>query len=226
MFSARYLATLLKAITGGGPTTTPSYIGSGTGVNSVSDPTPSYPANAAGDYFVCRVYCNTGSCSGASGWTQVGTATDGVVTIYVFERTARATGSDSGTVTFTGTGGPIQAQIDCIRNVATSGHVEDVSTATSGSNSINMPSVTAGGNHRYAYAAIGANNGLDGMASATGESGGDWTELVAEQTAGGGAGLQAQGAALSSGGTISGGSASIGASSTRGVCVAFALVGT
>lgn len=226
MFSASGLGVApYKPASGGGPTTTPSFIATGAGVNAASDPNPSYPANASGDLFIARVYANGGTVSGAAGWTQRGTVSDGVVSIYVYTRDARATGSDSGAVTFTASGGTFHAAIDCIRNVATSSFVESVVTATSASNSINMPTVTAGGNARFAYAAIGANNGLDGMASATGETGGDWVELSAEQTSGLGPGCQAQGAPLSSGGSISGGSASIGASSTRGVCVAFALVG-
>lgn len=210
----------------GGPTTTPTFVATGTGVNATSDPAPAYPSNAAGDLFIARVYANGGTVTGAAGWTLQGSVSDGVVTIYAFTRNTRATGSDSGSVTFTASGGTFHAAIDGMRNVATSSFVEDVSTATSATNTINMPSVTAGGNHRFAYAAIGANNGLDGMGSATGESGGDWVELSAEQTSALGPGCQAQGAALSSGGTISGGSASLGAGSSRGVCVAFALVGT
>lgn len=86
-----------------------------------------------------------------------------------------------------------------------------------------MPTVTPGDVNRYAFAAIGSNNGNAGMASATGESGGDWQELAAEQSSGLGDGVQGQGATLAGGGAISGGSMAL--NSAIGVCVAFALVG-
>ncbi len=207
-----------------GPTNTPAYVDAGAGVNDIVDPDPDYPAtNNAGDLFVMVVYCNTGSASTPSGWTQQGTATDGVVTIYVFTRDTRSAGSESGTVAVTGTGNPIQARIFAYADVATSAFVEDVDTATSATSTLNMPACTAGGNARRALCAIGCNSDA-GMGSATGESGGDWTEVVAELTSGLGAGQQLQHAALSSGGTISGGSMTH--NGTRAVAVSFALVGT
>lgn len=207
---------------GGGPTVTPSVRAADAGTNASSNPTPAYPTNVAGDLFLMHVYCNTGAASVPSGWTQIGTAADGVVTTYVFRRDARSTGSESGTVAVTGTGSPIQARIYSIQDVATSSFVESVQTATSGTSTLNMPTVTAGGNARRAFCCIGCNSNA-GMASATGESGGDWIEIAAELTSGLGAASHGQSAALSSGGAVSGGSMTH--NGTRAVAVAFALVG-
>lgn len=207
---------------GGGPSTTPSWIAAGAGENTASNPTPAYGTNESGDLFVLHVYCNTGSASTPSGWTLVQSATDGTVTNYVFTRDTRSTGSESGTVAVTGTGFPIQARIHTFRNVATSSFTESVTTATSATSTLNMPTVTASGNARLAVACIGCNSDA-GMGDATGESGGDWAEVTAEFTSGLGAGAQTQTASLSGGGSVSGGSMTHGG--TRAVCVAFALVG-
>jgi len=207
-----------------GPTVTPSWIDAGAGANALSNPTPDYPAtNAAGDLFVLHVYCNTGSASTPSGWTLQNSSTDGVVITYVFTRDTRSAGSESGTLAVTGTGSAIQARIHAYRNVATSAFVTGGATATSGSSTLSMPTVVAGGNARLAVSFIGCNSD-SGMGSSTGESGGDWVESVAELTSGLGCGMQNQHAALATGGTLSGGSMSHGGS--RAVCVAFALVGT
>lgn len=172
-----------------------------------------------------RIYRNAGIAPTLAGWTQQGIVTGTGINLYVFSRDTRATGSDSGTVTVTMTGTPAIAQIDCFRNVATSSFIESVVTATAGagSTSLSMPTVTPGGTFRYAYAAVASTNGNAGMASATGESGGDWVELAPEQTSGLGDGIQAQGSSQAGGGAISGGTMVL--NTAQGICVAFALVG-
>jgi hypothetical protein len=211
---------------GGGPAAPPTYVDTGAGANGSGSVAPSYGTNAAGDLFIARVYRNGGSITTPAGWTLQGTCTGTGLEIKVFTRDARSTGSESGTVTFTATGSsPACAQIDTMRNVATSSFIESVVTASAGggSSSLNMPTVTPGGVNRYAYAAIGSNGGNSGMASATGESGGDWQELAAEQSSGLGDGVQGQGSTQAGGVAISGGSMVL--NSAQGVCVAFALVG-
>ena len=215
-------AAFNPSTSGGGPTTTPSWIAAGTGSNANSNPTPAYGTNASGDLFLMLVYCNAGSSSAPTGWTQQHTATDGVVTINVYTRNTRSTGSESGTVSVTASGGsPIQAVIHTFRNVATSSFVEGTSTATGGS-PLSMPSVVCGGNARLAVAAMGCNSNA-GISDSTGESGGDWAKATAEFTSGVGAACCIQIASMSSGGTISGGSSTT--SGSRTVCAAFALIG-
>jgi hypothetical protein len=212
---------------GGGPADPPAYIGTGTGANGTGTVAPAYGPCAAGDLFIARVYRNGGSITTPSGWTLQGSVTGSGIELKVFTRDIRASGTEEGaTVTFTTTGAaPACAQIDTFRTVATSSFIESIVTASAGggSSSLNMPTVTPGGVNRYAYAAVGSNNGNAGMASATGESGGDWVELAAEQTSGLGDGVQGQGSTQAGGGAISGGTTAL--NSAQGLCVAFALVG-
>lgn len=204
-----------------GPTVTPSWIAVGTGSNAFSNPTPAYGTNASGDAFLMIVYCNGGSASAPSGWTQQASGTDGVITIYMFTRDTRSTGSESGTVTVTGTGSPIMATIHTFRNVATGTFVEGASSSSGGS-PLNMPSVVTAGPSRLACAAIGCNSNA-GISDATGESGGNWAKPTAEFTSGLGAAQALQTASMSSGGTISGGTTTT--SGSRSVAAALALIG-
>lgn len=228
MFGAgrAFCAGSFKPSAGGGPSTTPSYAAAGTGDNAAGSPTPSYPANTSGQLFVLHALMFSSSDTlSVSGWTVVPGApiTNGTLREYVLTRDTRATGSDSGTVTVTNSGSSLCfARIYAFSNVATSSFIESFASTTAASGTIGMPSVTAGGSARLAVCFIGTNNDA-GMASATGESGGDWTEAVAEHTSGVGAGIQIQTASLSGGGTISGGSAVV--SGNLPIAIGFALVG-
>lgn len=213
---------------GGGPTDTPFFATAGTGSNALGDPTPDYPANTAGDLFVLQAYVQSGdTISTPSGWTAVPSTpvtNGGSNAQYLFTRDARATGSDSGTVTVVTSGSNFcQARIYAFTDVEVSAFIEDVTSTTATDGTCPGPSVTAGGNARLGALFVTSNNGNAGMAACTGESGGDWTEAVAEHTSGIGPGIQMQTADLSSGGTISGGSASV--NGTNSIGIGFALVG-
>jgi hypothetical protein len=167
-----------------------------------------------------------GTVTTPSGWTlQAGPATQGTINAYWYTRDTRSTGSESGTVTVTNSASFSQAIIVAISGVATSSFSEGPGTNNGTTTTVGMPTVAATGNHRLALAAVFADAGLNGMSSATGESGGDWTEAAAEQSSGLGWAFQVQSADLASGGTISGGSQTV-TGTTKWCAAGFALVGT
>lgn len=141
------------------------------------------------------------------------------------ENTAR-TGLESGTLTLTFAAGGSRktARMYAVANDS-GGAVESVVTSTGGLDPVSFPSVVAGGVNRLAMAFVAADDD-NAIGSATGETGGDWTEATAEYLGSGlNSMLQLQTAAMASGGTISGGTASMGADDDW-VVTAFAVVGT
>ena len=211
---------------GEGASVTPSFVAAGAGVNAFNDLDLEYPSVAAGMVFFAQVYSQLGESSGApDGWVLVHEFTDGAVTQYVYRRTARSTGSDSGTVTFSMTlGDPNQGRIYAFEDVALADFIESIDDTYTTNGSADGPTVAPNGPARLAVAFVSSNNGVTGMAAFTGESGGDWTEAVAEQTSGNGPGIQLQTAPLAAGGTISGGTAAV--DGVRAIVIGFALAGT
>ena len=213
---------------GEGPGTTPSFVAAGTGHNSTGDVLPEYPAVADGMLFAAQIYTQGGTATPIAGWSAGGPSafTDGVVTQYVYFRDERSSGSDSGPVTFpVSAGAPNMGIIYAFRDVALEDFWEaeaDPTYATDG-NALG-PTIPTLGNARLACAFVSSNNGVSGMAAFTGETGGDWTEAVAEHTSGIGPGVQLQTAPMPTGGTISGGTAAV--NGTRAITIGFALVGT
>jgi hypothetical protein len=102
--------------------------------------------------------------------------------------------------------------------------VESVATTSGALQPVNMPSVAAGGNFRLAVCFISCDDDND-IDPSTGETGGDWTEAVAEYFGGVNTMINLQTAALASGGTISGGSATL-SNDDGWVTSGFAVVGT
>ncbi len=213
-----------RAATASGPAAPPTFAAAGTGANALGDPTPSYPANVSGDLFVLHAYVETDTITPPAGWSTQASIVNGAISHYVFTRDARATGSDSGTVTVVTSGSNLCiARIYGFRTVAVANFIESVTDTTATNGTCPGPTVAAGGVNRLGVFLVVSNGGVSGMASCTGESGGDWTEAVAEQTSGLGGGIQLQTASLSAGGTISGGSAAV--NGTNAIGVGFALVG-
>jgi hypothetical protein len=214
-----------------------TYIEAGAGVTAISgaDPAPAIPTTnqAADDLLIIQAaYSNdplADTISTPTDWTLLygpDDAPDGVVfdtRQYLFGRID--TGSLSGTVTLTVSGSAVttRARIYRFRGTATSSYTESGSYLEAADASIEIPSVTtsAADGLAVAFVHIADDNAV---ASATGETGGDYTEAVAEYltTTGNDGCLQLQIAAMASAGTISGGIISMGASDAWG-CRAFGL---
>ncbi len=216
-----------------GPTTTPSWIASGTVSKAASgNLTPAYGTNASGDLFMCQIASYNNQYSTPAGWTlhHVRSEGDGfgnTMRNYVFSRDARSTGSESGTVTFTNTGGATggNAVIHTFRNVATSSFFEALAeVANAGAGPLSCPTVTPTDVHRLAVMFLTASSFGGSLASATGESGGDWAEGQEDNDGTTSVTTHAQTAALSGGGAISGGTVACGSIFSVNA-VAFALVG-
>ena len=221
----RRLGRLGRAVAAGGPTVAPSWIAVGTGDNrTTANPTPAYGTNVAGDLFIMQGLAQSGNLATPAGWTLITSVAVASNTEYAWYRTARSTGGESGTVSINSVSNTFsQAQIFTFRGVATSSFVEGAATSSNAGSTCPGPSVTCGGNARLAVLLVSSNNGNAGMASSTGETGGDWAEATAEWTSGLGPGIQLQTAAMLSGGTISGGSSNVNGTAACGI--GFALVG-
>lgn len=213
-----------RAYAAGGVSVTPAaplpqFIAAGPGNNSLGNLACDLATNAAGDLFLLQVYSQLGTASTPAGWTPVGSVTDGVVTLYVYARNARATGGEVGSVAITMTAGsPNQGRIYSCRGVALAGFVEDVTTAAAAAEPIVGPTIAPGGASRLGWFFLGANSN-SGLGAITGNTGGLWVEDVGEFTSGAGAEIQAQSAPV----PVAGGSLAVPAAS-RVMSIAFALV--
>lgn len=180
-----------------------------------------YPTLAASDLLVLHVAIRTlplDTVTTPSGWTLqwADDVDDPGTKAYTFTKVA--TGSESGSlvVSFSGTNSTKSARMYSFSG--TNGVIEGASTSHSNDVTLDMPSVTTAGVDRLAVALITIRD-TRAVASATGETGGDWTEATAEYaplpT------LQVQTATIAVAGTISGGSQVMAA--TPWVIRAFAL---
>lgn len=232
---ALFARALIRSTTpgAGGLTITPSWIASGTVSRAASgDLTPAYGSNNAGDLFLAHGSSYNNTYSTPAGWTlwHVRSEDDGFGnTMYnrVYYRDTRSTGGESGTVTFTQTAGGAGGNfvIHTVRNVATSAFIEALAeVANAGSGPLNCPTVTPGGVHRLAMMFLTASSFGGSLASATGESGGDWAEVQEDNDGVTSVTTHAQAASLSGGGAISGGTVACGSIFSVNA-VAFALVG-
>lgn len=216
---------------------TPTYNSAGNGAaiattGNLSVPWPASVPSGKLAVLQATVRNATSTISTPSGWTLMYGPDNGGSTVtvrqYLFRLNTLTTGSESGNVALSygsDAGVTKTGRIYLFDDVDTASSFEAGANTVGTSNSISMPSVAAGGNNRLAVACLFVSDD-NAVASATGESGGDWTEAVAEFTTqlGSDGCIQLQTADLSSGGTISGGATSMGASDPWGVR-AFALVG-
>jgi len=211
-----------------------TYQSAGAGVGGVSTslevPYPSSPA--ANDLFVLQVYVEgtTQQPTTPSGWTSI----SGPNTIYNSRGRAWAfvkysTGSESGTLTVSGfgTGGIGKyARMYSFRNVATTSGWENVDWETSSSTTdiVYDNSVTTSQNKGYAVNLVYIYDDSAVPINFADETGGDFTELVAEfkDTSSSDATLQIQGATMTTAGTVNGGSYDQGNADESGV-IGFAL---
>jgi hypothetical protein len=215
---------------GGGPTNTPAYAAAGAGTDGTGTLNVAYPTGiVAGSGLLLHVHVRSASGQEptASGWTTLaGPHSSGTPTSRQWVFGLIASGSESGSLSVTFAAGTARktARMYRFTNVS-SLSVESVATTAGTVQPVSMPSVTAGGNCRLAVCFIGVDDD-DTIDASTGETGGDWTEATAEYL---GSGLNSmialQTAALATGGTISGGTATL-SNDDDWVASAFALVGT
>lgn len=211
----RRLGQIGRANPSGSPIQSPLYIATGTAVDLSVATNPAYGTNAAGDLFVMQVGIrHSGTYTppiAPGGWVQVAGPNDQSNTAqYIYTRTARSTGGETGTKSITAISTPGgQAVIHTFRAVATSSFTEGIVSTGSAINStsISAPSVTTLGPARLAVAFVVLGDDLGTIVSFTGESGGDWVSRFSRQaTVGVDSGLDLQSAQMASTGTITGGS--------------------
>ena len=221
----------------------PAYAAAGAGDavdgGASSTVNPAYPSGiVAGDLLLLQVAMTEQgepwNVNVPSGWTELhadenGGAAGNDIRQEIFAKSA--SGSESGTLAVTmvagGADGPFMARMYRVTgwlNDATMANNFEGAAVTSGtSTTISAPSVTTVGAERLcvAFVAVSDDNALDAF---TGETGGDWTEAVAEFTTlaatDGALGLQI--ATLATATTISGGTDTM-AASDGWVCRAFAI---
>ncbi len=211
---------------GGGPTTSPTWINVGAAGDTGGS--PAYNAtNNAGDLFVMVSAGRITAHTTPSNWTLRGGGSDAAGRgCWLFTRDARSTGSESGSVAISATGGSYVTTIHTFRDVATSSFVEDESSGGRASNGVGPepPAITAGGNFRLAVFASGDGNQVTYLDDISGETGGTW---VLRNTSGTGTGSNSSyglyTADLASGGTVTGGTG--GVTLDEHHCRGFALVG-
>lgn len=143
-----------------------------------------------------------------------------------------ADGTESGsltvTVSGTSTNSLIGRMVRVVGSAAYTGsildYVEGIDNAVGNASPVGMPSVVTAGTDRLAicFSHIGNDSAV---AAATGETGGDWVEAVAEYlpVAGMDGTIQVQTADMASGGTISGGTFSYIGAAVSWASIAFAL---
>lgn len=223
-----------KPAAAGGPTNTPAYSAAGAGVTGTGTLLVPQVSASAGTRAYLHIFVRNASGQAPTtptGWSLVAgphsTDLAGTPTArqWVFREDTNRTGSESGTLSVTFAAGSSQktARMYAVTNDSGSA-VEDVDTSSGAVQPVNMPPVTAGGNCRLAVCFIGCDDD-DTIDSSTGESGGDWTEAVAEYLGGINTMINLQTAALATGGTITGGSATL-SNDDGWVCSSFAIVGT
>lgn len=198
----------------------PAYAAAGTGVRDDTTVAIPYPSGiSAGHLLLLQVLCyNIETVTTPADWTLLygpDTAAAGVQgRQYIYAKSA--TGSESGTLTVTASNSDIGGRIYRFTGWANASPItanfEAGATANGSDASIEIPSVTTTGTDELVVAFIGITDD-NAVASATGETGGDYTEAVAEyaQSTGADFCIQLQTAGKAAAGTISGGVVSMGA---------------
>jgi hypothetical protein len=212
----------------------PAYAAAGAGVRDSDGPLVPYPTGiSAGDLLVLQCVGRTvDTWTTPTGWTLLYGPDNSTGAIQneqvIFVKSA--TGSESGSLQLAGPLNDCEARMYRFTGWANATPIADNfeagATANGTDNSIEIPSVTTTGTDELvvAFIAIADDNAV---ASATGETGGDYTEAVAEytQTTGDDVCMQLQTAGKAAAGTISGGVVSM-AASDPWVVRAFAIKST
>jgi hypothetical protein len=219
---------------GGGPTNDPTFVSVGTGfelavMNTTGPFDVPYPGSlAAGDIIFLHIFARTPAAIPATiaGWTTA--YHDDVAAnsreSAVFYKTA--TGSESGTqsVTFLVNTNSASGIMCAFRNVNIAAGFEDAALGQASAGSFTGPTIATNGDHRMCFAFMGQdnNNPITPFGAVTG---GTWVERYDFGSGvGSNCGIHLQTAIMTSAGTISGGTMSIG--SDDGCMRSFAMVGT
>lgn len=227
--------TWKKFLSASGAGTMPSFRSAGAGSSSGSVP---YPAGiTSGDSLYAFVMVKSDevsdgappSMSAPSGWTSItsiqrntGTAGSRIwITGFLMKKTTAATGSESGSLSFTpGIGSVVSARMYCFIGGV---NYEGASTggAAGSGTQVSQASITSTGTQRFGihFAFLGANTTASDM---TGEANGDFTEAIGEYANSSGT-QQCQIATMASATTISGGTITFGASGSYRMSIGCAI---
>jgi hypothetical protein len=174
---------------------------------------------AAGNFLILHVVAKdgaTGAVTLPSGWTSSSTRTSTDTTVATLVAYKIADGTETGNLNVTCTAGTFAAGriYRFSSGTGVEGNGAAIATDSAGT-ALNLFNVTTTGGNRLAVQLLSCNgNGVPG--SATGESGADYTEAVAEYySASGPVTLSCQVASVSTATAISGGSVSISSSAYR-----------
>jgi hypothetical protein len=198
----------------------------GAGVSGTGSLSVAYPSGITAGMLLILAYGGKDSSSGTtppapSGFTQGVTLNSTLYDLTMWYKVA--TGSESGTVSVSGVNDTAQiARMFRTTAVASGIEATGSSFSTSSASTFSNVSVTTTANLECAVQLEFALNGVaETVANSTGESGGDYTQPVAVYSPGNNIAIQS--AAMATAGTISGGTAVIGASvANRGV-LSFAI---
>lgn len=203
-------------------------LSAGTGSGTTGNPTPAYPTGLqANDLIMMQVTVRDTSTTPTTpaGFTLLyGPDSSGTGRQWIYYKFA--TGSESGTLTVTiGNSACKVARMYAFRNVALSSFTEGtVYGSNAGSTTISAQSVATSGNGRLAVSFV-LTTYSNTVPAFSGQTGGTWAvgDTGFTTTSGSRGSVQLETATMATGGTISGGSCSIGTSASWGVR-AFALV--
>jgi hypothetical protein len=198
-----------------------TFVSAGTGSGTTGNPTPGYPSNMQnGDLILLQVTVRD--------TTRTPTTPTGFIALYSADSTGTgrqwiyykfATGSESGSLTVT-IGGSVNkmARMYAFRNVALSSFTESESFGSGTGQTINARPVTTNNIARLAVSFAFVNDD-NVVASFTGETGGNWDEVVNEYTTTQGSDgcVQLQTATMATASTITGGSYTMAAIDPWGV---------
>lgn len=221
-----------KPTSGGGGITAPTFVAAGTGsdVNGApGDMSPTYPAGiAAGDFFLAVVVGYLSGHTAPSGWTTIyGPDTFSSQNSFVVAKNARASGSESGSVTFNvDAGNRGNARIYAFRGCAGTGASDpfEAHATASGSGAVNNPTVTPTAAGRLGVlCAMGFSTGASVTVGGT-PSGGTWVERAEYDGSVDIFFHELQTVDLTAGGAISGGTTTA-AGSNQTFIHGFALIG-
>lgn len=170
-----------------GPNVSPALIsaGTGTGIDGNGALAPAYQSNGSGYLWVCHIASYRVSYATPSGWALVVSRSDqdaftGNLFNHLYVRNERATGSDSGAVTFNTNGDGAGSEWAAARfylfgNVSGYEAVTSIGPSTgAATGTAQGPTLATTKNHRLACAFPGGYCAT--MAAITGNSGGIWTK--------------------------------------------------
>jgi hypothetical protein len=174
---------------------------------------------AAGDLFLMHFgYRSSGlTPQTPDGWTLLFGPDSFSTSVFHYTFGRIATGSESGQVAVITNGDTATLKVCRVyrfRGTATSNYTESATHASGGTDTVTAPAVTTSEDGGMAVALVYIGDDDSAIGEFSGESGGEWDEVVEEYATSSGADalLQIQIAAMASAGTITGGSATLAAS--------------